>query len=126
MILIVSLEDKRAALGFYQSGRAIQTNGRALVNGLDKLLKRKKKTPADISGILVFFGQLGFSASRQAAAVFNTLAFARKIKIAALHGKASEAMINKGIKMLAKRRAGQYIQPRYDHPPHITQPQKKI
>lgn len=97
---------------------------REMVAGLDKLLKKEETSLKNITGILVFFGNLSFSASRQAAAVLNTLVFVQKIKIAAFHGCPDKQTIEKGLKILAGRKIGNYIKPRYDRPPNITQPRK--
>jgi hypothetical protein len=122
MILIVSLEGEKACLNFYQSSHSVQTKARELLAGLDKLLKKNKISPKDIHGILAFFGHLTFSASRQAAAVLNALAFVQKTKIVAFHDCPNKQTIEKGLKILTGRKVGGYIEPRYDRPPSITRP----
>ena len=83
---------------------------------LDRLLKKNKKRLSDISGLAVITGFGSFTATRLSTTLANTLAFALKIKVAAIKKEES----GEWLKILMNAENGQYVLPKYSSPAHIS------
>lgn len=128
MILVVSLFDKIATVRLSYSRREKQVECRSLLSSIDAFLKKEKRRPEDITGIVAILGEAPFTSLRQVVAALNTLAFALGIKIIAVPTTAGDIdkPIVRGLKLLVKQKVGRFIKPIYSRPPNITKPKYRI
>ena len=98
-------------------------HNRELVCCIDNLLKINKLKKNEIRGIMTVVGKGGFTSTRIAAVVTNTLGYTLNIPTLAITEE-NIKKIQELIPVLLKQNNGQYISANYSGKPNITTPKK--
>lgn len=94
-------------------------NTESLLSTIDNFLRAQKISPARISGLAVRIGVGGFTATRVAVTVVNTLAYAWQAKAIPWREGESVAAV---IKRFANARPRRYVSATYSGEAHIGKP----
>ena len=130
MYLLIDLHEKDTIhLSLFNENKILldenyQGQNRELITSIDDLLKKRKNKQKDIQGIITVVGSGGFTSTRIAMVVTNTLAYTLQIPILAINEKQIQK-IQDLIPVLLLQPSGQYITASYSGPPNITTPKKK-
>ena len=92
--------------------------------GVDKLLKKHKKTLKALKGIIIVNGPGSFAGIRVGLSVANTLAWSLNIPIVGVNliqGKNNQELLQIGFKKLIKAKNQRLVMPFYGKEPNITQ-----
>lgn len=118
-VLIDNSGEGKAVLYYYLKDKWLKRefNRRVdLLAGLNKLLTDLKLPPDRLKGLAVLLGAGRFTATRVAATVANTLAYALKIPVVGV----SNLNLKKTLKLLRLTRPGRYVSATYSAGVHIN------
>ncbi len=123
MYLLINLSEKDIAhLALFDekkySEKKYHGQNRELLECIDDILQKQK-----LNGIMCVVGAGGFTSTRIAAVVANTLAYTLQIPVLAINNEQSNS-IQKLIPKLLKQPVGQYISPTYSGEPNIGKKKK--
>ncbi len=132
-LFINSLDGNKIVLVLIKKGKVFQKltlltkQGRSenILKGIDRILKKSRKTLKGLKGIIVASGPGAFTGIRIALSVANTLAWFLKIPAVGVNlaeGKDNNELIKMGLARLAKTKPGQQVMPYYGKEPNITMP----
>jgi len=96
--------------------------------GINGLLEKNRKEIESLRGIVVVSGPGSFASIRVALAVCNTLGFIFKIPVAGvvMDEESDNALFEKGLKKLTKKRKFKSAAPFYGEEPNISQAKKVL
>ena len=121
IVLILLSRTQRARLTFLTK----QGRSEHLLTGIDKILKKSKKTLKCLKGIIVVNGPGSFVGIRIALSVANTLAWLLKIPVVGVsltEGIDNNELVRIGLARLTKAKKGRTARPFYGKQPNITMP----
>ena len=130
MILALRTDKPEAELYLYENSNLVDgykwEAHRKLADELllkvEGILKKNKLEFKDVSGIIIFTGSGSFTGLRIGTTVANTLAYSLGIPIVE---SAGENWIKTGLEKIKSVKPGQYVVPKYNAEPNITQPKNK-
>ena len=130
MFLLLNLSNKDdIQLSLFNNKKIISKNykglNKELLECVDKIFKINNLNPKEIKGIMVVVGSGGFTSTRIATVVGNTLAYTLQIPILAIREKDIKK-IQELIPELLNQPINQYISASYSGKPNITKSKKII
>lgn len=97
-----------------------------LLNLVEQLLHREKIELNELTGVVVASGPGPFSALRAAASIANAMGYALDIPVAGIIGEHPvRELARRGMKKLARMKAGTLVVPHYGAPAHIMKAKRR-
>ena len=127
MILAIRTDKPEAELRLIGNGKEIDSYSwqahrelaDTILKKIDQILVKNQASIKSLEGIIIFTGNGSFTGLRIGTTVANSLSYGLDIPIASAEG---EEWVEQGVQNLKSTKIGEYVIPKYNAEPNITQP----